>query len=31
VVDGNMISGKHPGVTDQFMATFAAELDKVYA
>jgi protease I len=31
VVDGNLISGKHPGITDQFMATFAAELDKVYA
>jgi protease I len=28
VVDGDMISGKHPGVTQQFMETFIAEIEK---
>lgn len=28
VVDGNLISGKHPGVTQAFMETFIAEIEK---
>jgi putative intracellular protease/amidase len=28
VIDGNLISGKHPAVTDQFMETFLAEIEK---
>jgi putative intracellular protease/amidase len=28
VIDGNLISGKHPAVTDQFMETFLAEVEK---
>ena len=28
VVDGNLITAKHPGVNEQFMQTFVAELDK---
>jgi putative intracellular protease/amidase len=28
VVDGNLISGKHPAVTDEFMETFLAEIEK---
>jgi putative intracellular protease/amidase len=27
VVDGDLITGKHPGVTEQFMAAFVAELE----
>jgi len=27
VVDGNLISGKHPAVTDEFMATFIREIE----
>jgi len=27
VVDGNLISGKHPGVTDKFMETFIREIE----
>ncbi len=27
VVDGNLISGKHPGVTDKFMQTFIREIE----
>jgi len=27
VVDGNLISGKHPGVTDKFMETFIQEIE----
>jgi len=29
VIDGNLITGKHPAVTDQFIATFLAEIEKV--
>ena len=28
VVDGNLITAKHPGVNEQFMQTFVAELEK---
>jgi protease I len=28
VVDGDLISGKHPGMTDQFMETFVREIEK---
>ncbi|MGB5063811.1 MAG: DJ-1/PfpI family protein [Candidatus Competibacter sp.] len=28
VVDGHLITGKHPAVTDQFIATFLAEIEK---
>jgi protease I len=28
VVDGNLITAKHPGVNERFMATFVAELEK---
>jgi putative intracellular protease/amidase len=28
IVDGNLISGKHPGITQQFMETFIAEIEK---
>jgi protease I len=28
VVDGDLISGKHPGMTDQFMETFVQEIEK---
>lgn len=27
VVDGNLISGKHPGITDKFMETFIQEIE----
>ena len=27
VVDGNLITGKHPGVTDRFMAAFVHEIE----
>jgi putative intracellular protease/amidase len=27
VIDGNLISGKHPAVTDEFMATFIREIE----
>lgn len=29
VIDGNLITGKHPAVTDQFIAAFLAEIEKV--
>jgi len=29
VVDGNLITGKHPGVVDQFMDVFTQEIEKV--
>jgi protease I len=29
VIDGNLITGKHPGVTEQFMAAFISEIEKV--
>lgn len=28
VIDGNLISGKHPGVTQQFMETFVREIER---
>jgi putative intracellular protease/amidase len=28
VIDGNLVSGKHPGVIDQFMEAFVAEIEK---
>lgn len=28
VIDGNLITGKHPGVVDQFLTAFLAELEK---
>ena len=28
VIDGNLITGKHPGVVDQFMKTFVEEIEK---
>ena len=28
VIDGNLISGKHPAVTDRFMETFLIEIEK---
>lgn len=28
VIDGNLITGKHPGVVDQFLDAFLAELEK---
>jgi putative intracellular protease/amidase len=28
VVDGNLITGKHPGVVDQFLDAFLAEIEK---
>lgn len=28
VVDGNLISGKHPGIVDQFMEVFVQEIEK---
>jgi protease I len=31
VIDGDLITGKHPGVTDAFMATYVAEIEKVRA
>lgn len=29
VIDGNLITGKHPGVVDMFMDAFLAEIEKV--
>jgi len=29
VIDGNLISGKHPAVTDRFMDLFLTEIEKV--
>lgn len=29
IVDGNLISGKHPAITDRFMETFIAEIEKI--
>lgn len=29
VVDGNLITGKHPGVVDQFMEVFVQEIEKI--
>ncbi len=29
VIDGNLISGKHPGVTEQFMDAFVKEIEQV--
>jgi protease I len=29
VIDGNLITGKHPGITEQFMAAFIGEIEKV--
>ncbi|CAH2602369.1 Thiamine biosynthesis protein ThiJ [Rhodovastum atsumiense] len=31
VIDGDLISGKHPGMVDSFMRTYIAELEKVHA
>jgi protease I len=28
VIDGNLITGKHPGITEKFMAAFIAEIEK---
>lgn len=28
VIDGNLITGKHPGMVDQFMETFLMEMGK---
>lgn len=28
VVDGNLITGKHPGITDKFITTFLSEIEK---
>src|SRR4029434_10358054 len=28
VIDGDLISGKHPGMVDKFMETFVAEIEK---
>ena len=28
VIDGNLITGKHPGMTDQFMKAFVKEIEK---
>lgn len=28
VIDGNLITGKHPGVVDQFLVAFLAEIEK---
>ena len=28
VIDGNLITGKHPGITDQFITTFLTEIEK---
>jgi protease I len=28
VIDGNLISGKHPGVVDEFMEAFVKEMEK---
>jgi protease I len=28
VIDGDLVTGKHPGVTDRFMAAFLAEIEK---
>ncbi|MFB2969252.1 DJ-1/PfpI family protein [Aerosakkonema sp. BLCC-F183] len=28
VIDGNLITGKHPGVVDEFMEAFVAEIEK---
>lgn len=28
VIDGNLISGKHPGIVDQFMEAFVQEIEK---
>lgn len=28
VIDGNLITGKHPGVVDEFMTAFVAEMEK---
>ena len=28
VIDGNLISGKHPGITDKFMAAFIKEIEQ---
>jgi putative intracellular protease/amidase len=27
VIDGNLITGKHPGVTDKFMEAFIREIE----
>jgi protease I len=29
VIDGNLITGKHPGMVDLFMEVFVAEMEKV--
>ena len=31
VIDGDLITGKHPGVTDKFMAAYIAEIEKNHA
>lgn len=31
VVDGHLVSGKHPGVTDRFLTTYLAEIEEVRA
>ncbi|BAY13237.1 DJ-1/PfpI family protein [Calothrix sp. NIES-2098] len=31
VIDGNLITGKHPGVVDEFMAEFVKEIEKASA
>jgi putative intracellular protease/amidase len=28
VIDGNLITGKHPGICDQFMESFVREIEK---
>jgi putative intracellular protease/amidase len=28
VIDGNLITGKHPGVVEEFMVAFMAEIEK---
>jgi protease I len=31
VIDGDLITGKHPGVTDKFLTAYVAEIEKVHA
>ena len=31
VIDGDLITGKHPGITDKFMAAYIAEIEKTHA
>ncbi len=31
IIDGDLITGKHPGVTDMFLAAYLAEIEKTHA